>query len=710
MFESLTENQRLAIQLLNVPLAVKASAGSGKTSTLVERYIHLLKEGFKPRNILCVTFTNEAADQLITRILERVITLQLDESLLKEVENTRNIGTLHSLCYTIVNQYGDELGLPPVTEIVDEFMFFDSFNRYYREWLEQLSSEAIGELLEYFNHRELKEIVLEIYRQHYLFYDSLNLSTEARARDSGANVIALLGNLVKPLMSNLKAHFHQKGAYSFNDLEQLTLDIVKNSTLARTRLSGDFRQILLDEFQDTSAIQWQIIRLLLGDNFTKLFFVGDPKQSIYGFRGADPSLFEEVSQVVNARTGKTLELSYNFRTDASLLSSLNQLGSKLFQDHIFSWSDMLPGKSSLDKSGATPFRLCFFGAGEKPSRKQLQEQEPASVCPAIQKLISEGISPSSIALLFRNSDRIKSFSQYFSSHGLPTQCKSSLSLSKQLEAVEIISFLRFVAQPTNDGALVSFLRSQYSGWSYHQVLELTKKRLKTGERFEALVFCLQRENHKEFPWLFKLLETGETSVASCLERLFLETSRFPNHKNVIDALLQPLSRPGLSVFDAESFLSSFFEGDFLIQEEHNSEPNRQAIHLMTVHASKGLEFEHVFLVDTARQLPSDSPLLLLKPGLPPGIRFLQKNKKVTSSSYQALLEERRMRDAEEARRILYVAMTRAKKTLTCFIPDPDLIAYPKNSWADLLVSELKGRELERLQTSPPASFEVGTTF
>lgn len=709
MSNLLTENQQIASQLINVPMAVRASAGSGKTSTLVARYIHLLRQGYLPRNILCVTFTNEAADQLRSRILDRVLELGLDSSLYEEVEGTRNIGTLHGLCYSILNQYGDELGLPPVSEVVDAFMFSDSFHRFYREWLEKLPEQSLASLLEYFNHKELKEVALEIYRNHTLFFESIALAQDARATDQGAAVLLLLGDLVRPLVDSLNQHFHRRGAYSFDDLENLALKILRSSTVARTRLSSEFKQILLDEFQDTSTTQWQIVRLLLGDNFNKLFFVGDPKQSIYGFRGAEPSLFEEVTQLVIARNGTQVDLSFNFRTQGLLLKYLNQLGSHLFHNNRFSWVDMIPINSSNTDTKGPSFKLIYFGTGEKTTRKELQEQEPQIVFPHIREIINAGANPSTIAILFRNADRIDPYSRFFQEQGIATHCKSTDSLSKQLEANEIISFLRFLTEPTHDAPLVAFLRSQYIGWSYQQILSLAQKRHQSEGKFEPLYFTLQRESASELGWVFDLLDSGSTAISFCLEQLFFHTRRFPNDKGLLDALLKPLSRPGLSLFDSDSFLSSFSEGDFLFQKESTPDNQQNAIQLMTVHASKGLEFDHVFLVDTVRQVPSDSPALLLKPGLPPGIRFWDKNKKVTSSSYQGILEERKLRDSEEARRILYVAITRARTSLTCFVPTPDSIAYPKNSWADLLTQDWDGRDSEEVASSLPTPFEVSTT-
>jgi ATP-dependent exoDNAse (exonuclease V) beta subunit len=207
------------------------------------------------------------------------------------------------------------------------------------------------------------------------------------------------------------------------------------------------------------------------------------------------------------------------------------------------------------------------------------------------------------------------------------------------------------------------------------------------------------------------LDSGQTEVTHCLDTLFFETRTFPKNLDAFDALLLPLSQPGLNLFDVQLLLDSFQDSDFLFQETNSLSDHDGGIQLMTVHASKGLEFDHVFLVDTVRQLPQDSPGLLLKAGLPPGIRFWEHDKKVVSSSYQSLLEERRLKDAQESRRILYVALTRAKKSLTAFLPQESALSYPKSSWAILLTEAGVGeRAREGISHSTPSpSSQIDST-
>ena len=713
MPNAMTSDQKLAATLLNQPVSVMASAGSGKTSTMVERYLNLLKAGFSPRNILTVTFTKEAAEQLRERIIERLLEEQLDSQWQEEVENSRTIGTLHSLCYSILNQYGSELDFPPVTKIIDSFAFSSAFLKHYNDWLAQISPESLNKLLDHFNHRELKEMTETVFRNRFLFFDCIQLAQDAGAKDIGAKVILLLGTELKGFCESLASYFHKQGHYSFDDLEHLALRILKESMIARTQLSEDFQQILVDEFQDTSPLQWQILTLLLGDNLNKLFIVGDPKQSIYGFRQAEPALFDEVSQLMSCRGGQKIELSHNFRSEQALLKEFNAISSNLFSEQSFSWSPMIPGLSlpSSQESALHSFSVRFFGPTEKTQRQEIYQKEVESVCSQIEQALSLGIRPGTITLLFRNSDRITDFSEAFAKRGWAHQCQKTDNLSKQMSALEIISFLKFLSDPTQDGHLVTFLRSIYLNWSYEQVLILSQKRLKNESgKPEPLINLIRRDPPQDLVWLLKLLDSGQTEVTECLEVLFFETKTFPKNLDAFDALLMPLSQPGLHLFDIQLLLDSFRDSDFLFQETNSLSDHDGGIQLMTVHASKGLEFDHVFLVDTVRQLPQDSPGLLLKAGLPPGIRYWEHDKKVFSSSYQSLLDERRLKDGEESKRILYVALTRAKKSLTVFMPEESALSYPKSSWAVLLTEAGVGeRAREGTSHSAPSPLQIDLT-
>jgi len=705
-----TPEQLLATELLDRSCSVLASAGSGKTKTLVGRYIALLKKGVLPRSILTVTFTTEAAGQLRERILEEASLSSLSSSLQEEVRSTSKIGTLHSFCYKFIQQYGSESGLSSIEGIVSEFDLKSTFQWFYRDFLGEISPDALKDLLAHFSHRELEEIALAIFRQRHLFFSCLDLAQEAQAPDLGAKVISLLAKNLKPLFYKTSDFFERQGKFTFDDLEYWTSKILSESALIRTRLRSEIQHILVDEFQDTSPMQWQILRLLWGEKPNGLFIVGDPKQSIYRFRSAEPLLFEQASQLIQSREGTEILLNKNFRTHPTLIDFFNQVGAFLFRDSPFSWSEMNPGvEQSCLEEEVLPngFFKMFFGEKEKTPRPELNNLEIKKVIEELKIILSTASSLPSIGILFRNSDRIREFSEALTFAQLPHACQKSLNLSKKVEALEIIAFLKSVLDPLDEVSLVGLLRSVYFGFSFESILEFSKKRKTTEEgKLEPLILALRREAPEKLTWFFSLLDLEIKSIHHCLQQLFFQTQTFPKNSEVLLSLLEVLGPLSQTVLEIQPKLDSFFSTE-VFSSVASDELSHQAwgkkpIQLMTVHASKGLEFDHVFLVDTARPLPADSPPLLLQSGLPPGIRFWESDQKVHSGSFISLLEDKKRKEMEEARRVFYVAMTRARFSVTAFMPNEEALSYPDSSWAFFIKEgerELKNPLRRPLQSS-----------
>ena len=172
-----TEEQRIAATLLDRPMALLAAAGSGKTTVLVHRYLSLLGQGRQPSQILTVTFTNEAADQLRARITKYLKETEgVPEKTLLSIETTPNIGTIHGFCYQLLDQYGTVIGLPSIRNIVTGFELANAFEQAYQEWLEKLPLESLRFLLGYFSHTEIKSVVNELFQERFVFRQALEKS------------------------------------------------------------------------------------------------------------------------------------------------------------------------------------------------------------------------------------------------------------------------------------------------------------------------------------------------------------------------------------------------------------------------------------------------------------------------------------------------------------------------------------------------------
>ncbi len=655
----LTSEQRAAVEVLDRPMAVIAAAGSGKTRVLVERYLALLSTGLSPSQILAVTFTNEAADQLKERIVLRLMEKDPESPLLKEVAHTRTIGTLHSFCFQVLNRYSGALNLPPISSILTPFELAQHFEQSYTEWLNTLPATTLKQLVRWYTPREMKELAEKAYRYRRLFFHS-------QTDEESGPVVDLFRSALRPLITKLETEFYERGVYGFDDLEALTVDLLEHHSAVRDTLSNQLKAYLVDEFQDTSPAQWKLLTLLTGNHLERLFVVGDPKQSIYRFRRADLKLFESVATQMKDHQGEIIPMDTNFRTYAPLLEMVNGLSASLFSGSPLSERAMKPGR--------TPdAHLSDFFVHRYPSAATRAASTPMEIACATEVVTAlHAEHPNdSIALLFRVSDKIPQFEAALVKATLPALAKTAQSLFRNYGVLDVVNYLEAINDPLNDVTLAAFLRSPYGGYSYQALLSLFQ--FKGASLFDKL--RTERPGHLQ--WYFDILEEGELRLGPVLQKLFQHSHHFPLSTAAFARLWQAL------------------EGSFLLPEalekirlwkkqEISFSPSPVqdrpgGIRLMTVHAAKGLEFDHVLLVDNLRQAPRPLPPFLYGPGLPLGLRFRKGKESVETSVYQNLKEQARTDDLEESKRVLYVALTRAIRTLHVFLPQDEKL-IPKETW------------------------------
>jgi superfamily I DNA/RNA helicase len=225
--------------------------------------------------------------------------------------------------------------------------------------------------------------------------------------------------------------------------------------------------------------------------------------------------------------------------------------------------------------------------------------------------------------------------------------------------------------------MAALLRSPYLGYGTADLAAVTRR---PGESlFEKII----AENNPRANWIVGVVEKGTFEVKPALAALFSHSGYWPRDPAVLLALLPPLSVPGLTLSDAVERIAIWEKQDILYQSDHRSAPD--AVELMTVHGAKGLEFPHVFLVDNLRRSSRQQPALLLDPSSLPGLRYRRGEETVTTPEYERLRETREAVADEESRRILYVALTRAKESLTVLLPE-DRSQIPRGTWGEMLVN------------------------
>lgn len=589
----LTPSQQEAV-VSDQNLAIVAAPGSGKTLVLIEKVAFLVQERKIPLSkILFLTFADKTAQEIRSRLQRR---LSLPDRTIEET----TIGTVHSFLGSL---------LPRSFQIIDDSLAQLQRIRSARATLVRL----IGE-----EHAEAQEFV-----SHFGFHPAIRIGTKLLSETipHSKNYPLLIESLKKDY-NRLK---QEKNWFDFLDLEEKGLAVVEQSLPS---LRSRFSWILIDEFQDTSPIQWKLLNLLQ-DSQNRLVIVGDPRQSIYRFRGAHPELFWQGIKKIESNGGQTIYLDENFRSQPSVVQWINELSPKIFPDFP---RPLVATQKQEAGCGVSPLFL-----PPSPDLETGRRQEGEEVAKKILQLREQGEPLQEIALLFRTRRAIPYFEEALQSLQIPFLSAGGELLLEQPEIL-LVNFLLqktvFPGEPLPPIGLektpleslkLTPADSNLKEWlsqTFSQILPLFP------EKFQANLREFQR-------WLEKWTDLEKTDLKG-----LLETIRILREE----------------------------EARILCPSESKSE----AVHLLTVHGAKGLEFQTIFLCDLfARSASSplsyliDSEEGLLFPTEDLSARGL-KRKLAKSTLFEKREEEEKNADREESKRLLYVAVTRAKKRL--FLP------------------------------------------
>lgn len=599
----LTTEQREAVLDPAKACIVTAGAGSGKTTLLVERYLKTLQLA-SPNEILTLTFTKEAALQLKKRILIRAEETELSDKIKNSIEHTNSIGTIHSFCFSVIKNHLSAISTYPIHSVIEEPIFQQYFEKYYNACILKLEPDTLHSLLKRWNLIELRELA------HLLYLK----------RDEAVLKPFELYQIFSPYFEELEKNLLKLGFFTFNDLEVYALRILKNESVQK-EVQKQYKFLLLDEFQDTSRIQWEILEHVLSNNRQKLFIVGDPKQSIYRFRNAEVDLFLKLEKSIPEEGGKAVTLTTNFRSEENLLTTINAISSV-----IFSNSDILFTPMKAVKLERGLFEFITY------------ENDIANEVECAVSKIKELNNYSETCVLFRFSDKVKDFEIALKNEGIPFTSFTQHRLFDYNDIWGIYGFIGVILHPEE-----AYYRALFERSSWYAPFELPLE---------------------------------ESSAEEALDILFLNTPYWPQ-KNFLLKLFENI--------DPKASLTHWFETLTLLKNEEISfqetSSQQKGVQLLTIHRSKGLEFKHVLLVDNLRITQQKHPLFIANTEKY-GYLARNENQKLPHEAYLSLLEEQKKKDLEESLRILYVAITRAKESLTCFLPKEGNI--PKNSFGHIL--------------------------
>ena len=639
--EHLNQHQREAVEHNTGPILVIAGAGTGKTRVITERIAHIINSGLaKHDEVLGLTFTDKAAAEMEER-LDQVMPLGYEAIPLM---------TFHSFCDKTLRQYGIDIGISPGFKIlqgVEQWLFLkENLFSFELDYYRPLGNptEFIGALLSHFG--RLKEELVSP-AEYLAFAESRQSSAESDEEKLDARKWLELAKAYQ-VYQNL---MEERNQLDFSDLQYKTIELFRSRPNLLQYLQKKYRYILVDEYQDTNIAQNEIVDLLANDH-KNLMVVGDDDQSIYKFRGAAISnilKFEEKYPDL-----KKVVLTQNYRSNQTILDFA-------YTSIQHNNPDRLEVHSNVDKS------LKNDNPGDDASVTLMHattiEQEVEYVMKEVKKTLERGIPMGEISILSRKNHLLHPFIEVLKKANLPYEFPSEKGLYEKEEIKELISLLRVIANPTDDISMFHVLRMDEWKINMPIILNLIQDAKKNHVSLWSLVQksgdCkLFADTLKDMIDFSKKHTVGEVLY------------RFTDSMQVYQILLKKGTiEAEATILNIAAFFSKLrdferhtdentvvdFVGYLDLAEEAGENPpakiemgDRDAIHVSSVHAAKGLEFNTVFVIGmTQRRFPSD-------------------NRKDPIEMPNELIHEilgEGDSHMQEERRLFYVACTRAKERL-----------------------------------------------
>ena len=616
LLNDLNDAQRAAVEYIDGPSLVIAGAGSGKTRVLTYKIAYLLSQGMKPWSIMALTFTNKAAKEMKERIGKLV-----GDDLAQHLY----MGTFHSIFSRILRAEAEHIG------------FNNNFTIYDESDSRSLLKAIIKEM-------GLDDKVYKPAAVHARISMAKNNLVTAEAYDSDPAILEQNKRAKMPAIGKIYVAYVQRcrqaNAMDFDDLLMLTFQLFRDHEEIRQKYAGRFDYILVDEYQDTNHVQMSIVMQLCKEKL-RVCAVGDDSQSIYSFRGAN---IDNILNYQKQLPGTQLfKLEQNYRSTQTIVEAANSLihhNRNQIQKEVFSKNDK----------------------GEKIQYKPAysDKEEALIVAKNIQRIKrQDDCGYDQFAILYRTNAQSRSFEEEFRKQGIPYRIYGGLSFYQRKEIKDIIAYFRLVANPDDEEAFKRIInypargigattvtkiadcahQNRVSFWEVignveHYGLNVNKGTQTKLENFRLLISSFIDRSHT--------LDVYELGDAIIRESRISED--IMSGKNADDLARQENLEEflsGMQTFVAgrqeegrmdEAYLTDYLQDVALLTDaDSEGEKDEPRVSLMTIHAAKGLEFATVFVVGLEENI-FPSPLAAVS-----------------------------VRELEEERRLLYVAITRAEK-------------------------------------------------
>lgn len=617
LLSGLNTEQLNAVTLPHQSALVLAGAGSGKTRVLTTRIAYLIQSRqVSPHSIIAVTFTNKAAKEMLARI----------STMLPINTQGMWVGTFHGLCNRMLRAHYQDAGLPQAFQILDSADQIAVIKRVLK---------GIGADDEKFPPRQVQWFI--------------NNAKEEGLRGSQVEAYDDFTRKMVEFYLVYEQQCNKDGIVDFAELLLRSYELLTRNEILRRHYSGRFSHILVDEFQDTSQLQYKWLKLFAGAG-AAVFVVGDDDQSIYAFRGANTGNMREFEH--DFRISKIIKLEQNYRSHGNILDAANTL--------IRNNSGRLDKNLWTSEGHGEPLRV--YNA-------PTDFDEAAFIVDEVKSLHAGGVELSQIALLYRSNAQSRVLEHALFNASLAYRVYGGMRFFERQEIKHALAYLRMIANPDDDNALLRIINfpvrgigarsleqlqddaKQLGGSLWQAALEKYSSGAVSSQASEDMETVLHSRNKKidkpkkgvnSFVVLIEAIQQGceELSLPEIIDHMLEHSGLVDYYRaeregaNRLENLHELINAATSFIQEAEDdSLAGFLAHASLEAGEHQSGNNQDALQLMTVHSAKGLEFHSVFLS-----------------GLEEGL-FPHENSRNEAGGL------------EEERRLMYVALTRARRRL-----------------------------------------------
>jgi len=615
--DELNDIQRQAVTEFEGPVMINAGPGSGKTRVLTYRIAFMMEQGVQPYNILALTFTNKASKEMRERI----------EKLIGSEARNLFMGTFHSVFARILRTKASMLG------------YTNNFSIYDSDDTKSVIKATVKEL-------GLNE---DLYKANYVYSRISNLKNNLinyRVYATSEDLIAEDVEANRPRMGDVFKNYTEKcfknNAMDFDDLQLKFYELIVRFPEVLYEFQHKFQFIMVDEFQDTNFAQYSIIKKL-GDVYQNICVVGDDSQSIYAFRGA--SIDNILSFQKDYSDTKIFKLEQNYRSTQNIVDAANKI--------------IKHNKHQLDKTIWTENKQ-----GEKINvLKTFSDNDEGKqiVDNIFQLCMTKQISYAEVAILYRTNSQSRAFEESLRRKNIPYIIYGGMSFYQRKEVKDLIAYLKLIVNPYDDEALKRVINYPLRGigdTSFQKlVLHATGQGIKIWDVIETLnenkvITGRTAESIEKFYTMIKAQQVipdknayeAATEIAKqsgLMGELYADKSteglsKYENLQSLLNSIKEFVENDEVIEnveMQTDKTLGSFLQSVTLLTDKDTQKEDQPSVKLMTIHASKGLEFKAVFLVGLEENL---------------------------FPSQRSMYTEE---DLEEERRLFYVAVTRAESDL-----------------------------------------------